>query len=93
MDGYGDFVRRQAVVVGVAALTVGLAGRRRPILGMVAVLLAVFLGLLVYLLWVTAPSLTAADVIALWIAGLMVPVIVVAVLLGVGAAQLFAKVK
>lgn len=93
MDGYGEFVRALAVVVGVAALTVGFAGRSRPVLGMVMALLAVFLGLLAYLLWVTGPSLAAASVIALWTAGLMVPVIVVAVLLGAGAARLFAKVR
>jgi hypothetical protein len=93
VDGYGEFVRVLAVVVGLAALTVGLAGRLRPVLGIVALLLAVFLGLFVYLLWVTGPSLTAAGVIALWTVGLMVPVVVVAVLLGAGAARLFAKVR
>ncbi|MBB5715263.1 hypothetical protein [Sphingomonas aerophila] len=93
MDGYGEFVRALAVVVGLAALTVGFAVRRRPVAEMLTVVLTGFLAILGHLLWTRGPDLVATATISVWTAGLLVPVVCVAVLFGAGMAKFLARIR
>jgi len=90
MDGYGESLQLLALIVGLAALLVGAAGRRYPVRAGAAMLMAVAAGLFLLL------ALGGLDVaLAAQLAGMttlfVAPVAVVALLLGAGGATIIMR--